>query len=289
MASPMNRDFGDSARQGKQNPANDRGQPRREWPSDKFYRDVEDRTIFVKDIDGYSAHDIVSQLLYFDKIDPDKPITMIINSGGGSITAGLGIIGVMKSLRAPVHTIAFGDCESMASLLLAAGTRGHRQVYAGTRVMIHQPWWDKSFGRQSEGDNLAADMGNTRYRSERLYLHFMDLPATRENLKLIHEALETDTVMNPGQVQALGLADEIISVPNERDLHHLDDERRDDLAERRDFMKLMDEIDLIEHRKVDMDSYQMSEVGQRAIRSLIDERERLNKQHRPQGPQQCPA
>lgn len=289
MASPMNREFGDSARQGQQRPANDRGSQPRDWPRDKFYRDVEDRTIFVKDIDGYSAHDIVSQLLYFDKIDPDKPITMIINSGGGSITAGLGIIGVMKSLRAPVHTIAFGDCESMASLLLAAGTRGHRQVYAGTRIMIHQPWWDKSFGRESEGANLASDMANTRYRSERLYLHFMDLPPSDNNLRLIHEALETDTVMNPGQVQALGLADKIITVPNEKDLDHADDERLDDLAERRDFMKLMDEIDLAEHHKIDMNSYQMSEVGQRAIRSLIDERERLHKHAQPAGPQQRPA
>src|SRR5437016_3608405 len=108
-------------------PANDRERPSvPDWPGDKFYRDVEDRTIYVKDIDAYAAHDIVAQLRFFNKVDPDKPITMIINSGGGIISAGMGIIGVMKTLDAPVHTVAFGDCESMASLLLAAGKRGHR-------------------------------------------------------------------------------------------------------------------------------------------------------------------
>ncbi|HTK83729.1 MAG TPA: ATP-dependent Clp protease proteolytic subunit [Patescibacteria group bacterium] len=271
MPSRVKRDFGDSAKQ-QQKPANDRPS-RREWPGDKFYRDVEDRTIFVNDIDGTAAHDVVSQLLYFDKIDPDKPITMIINSGGGTISAGLGIIGVMKTLRAPVHTVAFGDCESMASLLLAAGTKGHRSIYPGTRFMVHQPWWSKNFGRESDGAVLAADATNSRYRSERLYLHFIGLPPTKNNLKLIHQALETDTVMNTGQAHALGLADNIIGVPDERDFEHLDGERRRDLAERRDFMKLLNEIDHIEHDKVDMSSYQESEVGQRAIRALIDARE----------------
>ncbi len=287
MPSRTTRDFGDSAKL-QQEPAKV-GKPPREWPRDKFYREVEDRTIHVNDLDGNAAHDIVAQLRYFDKIDPDTPITMIIHSGGGTISAGLGIIGVMKTLRAPVHTVAFGDCESMASLLLAAGTRGHRSIYPGTRFMVHQPWWNKTFGRESEGVSLASDASNSRYRSERLYLHFMGLPPTRNNLKLIHQALETDTVMNTSQAHALGLADKIIGVPDESEFDHIDSERRRDLTDRRDFMKLMNEIDHIEHEKVDMSSYHESEVGQRAIRALIDERDRRAAKAQPQGPRHRPG
>ncbi len=257
-----------------------------DFPEDKFYREVEDRTIFVKDISATSAHDIVAQLRFFDKLDPDKPITMIINSGGGYISAGMGIIGVMKSLRAPVHTVAFGDCESMASLLLAAGTRGHRQVYAGTRVMIHQNWQDGGGGTESEMASSAQDMTNTRQRFEHLYLHFMNLPATKRNLHLIADALETDTVMNAAQVKALGLADEILAVPPDSAFDHMDDERRADLKERRAFMKIMAEIDALEAGAIDMTSRKHSGLGQRAIRALITERE---KPSGPSAPDRRPA
>jgi ATP-dependent Clp protease protease subunit len=256
-------------------PANDSGiNPVPLWPLERYYRDPNDRTVYVNEINAASALDIVAQLRYFEKLDPEKPIRMVIHSGGGSISAGQGIIGVMKTMHAPVHTAAFGDCESMASLLLAAGTKGHREIYPGTRFMIHQPHLSDNFGRESQGNNTAWDMANTRRRSEHLYLHFIGLPATKKNLNLISDALETDTVMNAHQVKALGLADRIIDVPPENSYANADAGRRIDLQERRAYMKVMEDVDRIEADSIDMKSHNHAQLGQRAIKALIQEHER---------------
>ncbi len=231
----------------------------------------DDRTIYVQNINAETAHDIVRRLTELDEADPTKPITMIIHSGGGFVSAGRGIIGVMKSLRAPIHTVAFGDCESMASHLLAAGDHGHRKIYAGTRVMIHQPSLSGEFGRESEGAATAKDMENSRRRSERIYLHCLGLPPTKKFLNLMSDALETDTVLNATQACALGLADEVIDTPLKFD--GIDTpERKATRDERRSFLKMLGDVDRLEDSEIDLTSRKQSELGQRAVKILTQER-----------------
>ena len=250
----------------------------------------DDRTIYVQNINADTAHTIVRRLLELDEADPSQPITMIIHSGGGFISAGRGIIGVMKSLRAPLHTVAFGDCESMASHLLAAGDRGHRKIYAGTRVMIHQPSLSADFGRESNGAATAVDMANSRRRSERIYLHCLGLPPTKKFLNLMSDALETDTVLNATQACALGLADEVIDAPPDSAFDGVNTpERKATRAERGSFLKMLGDVDRLEDSEIDMASRKQSELGQRAVKILTQERARYLSRPRSATPGAAPA
>ena len=107
---------------------------------DVFSRLMMERIIFLgTEIDDYTANTLQAQLLYLDSTDPDKDISIYINSPGGSVTAGLGIYDTMQFISSNVSTICVGMATSMAAVLLVSGTEGKRQALPHSRVMIHQP------------------------------------------------------------------------------------------------------------------------------------------------------
>jgi ATP-dependent Clp protease protease subunit len=114
--------------------------PRGERSWDIFSRLLNDRIVFLgTEINDDVANIIIAQLLYLESEDPDKEITLYINSPGGSITAGLAIYDTMQYVRAPTATLCIGLAASMAAWILAAGTKGMRRALPNSRVMIHQP------------------------------------------------------------------------------------------------------------------------------------------------------
>ena len=114
--------------------------PRGERSWDIFSRLLNDRIVFLgTEINDDVANIIIAQLLYLESEDPDKEITLYINSPGGSITAGLAIYDTMQYVRAPVATLCIGLAASMAAWILAAGNKGLRRALPNSRVMIHQP------------------------------------------------------------------------------------------------------------------------------------------------------
>ena len=107
---------------------------------DVFSRLMMERIIFLgTPIDDYTANTIQAQLLYLDSVDPDKDISIYINSPGGSVTAGLGIYDTMQFISSDVSTMCTGMAASMAAVLLVAGKEGKRTALTHSRVMIHQP------------------------------------------------------------------------------------------------------------------------------------------------------
>lgn len=114
--------------------------PRGERTWDIYSRLMNDRILFLgTDVNDDVANLLVAQMLYLESEDPDKEITLYINSPGGSITAGMAIYDTIQYVRAPVSTVCVGMAASMAAWLLAAGAPGLRRALPNSRIMIHQP------------------------------------------------------------------------------------------------------------------------------------------------------
>src|SRR5512141_2358445 len=114
--------------------------PRGERAFDIYSRLLKERVIFmVGPIDDYVANVIVAQMLFLEADNPEKDISLYINSPGGIVTAGMAIYDTMQFIKPDISTICVGQAASMASLLLAAGTHGKRYALPNSRVMIHQP------------------------------------------------------------------------------------------------------------------------------------------------------
>lgn len=108
---------------------------------DIFSRLLKDRIIFVDgEITDATADLIVAQILYLESENPEKDISIYINSPGGSVTAGLAIYDTMQYVKCPIQTICLGQAASMGAFLLAGGSKGKRYSLPSARVMIHQPW-----------------------------------------------------------------------------------------------------------------------------------------------------
>ena len=108
---------------------------------DIYSRLLKDRIVFVGgEVEDGMANAIVAQLLFLQAADPQKEISMYINSPGGSVTAGLAILDTMRMIKCPVATYCVGQAASMGAILLAAGEKGRRHALPHSRIMIHQPW-----------------------------------------------------------------------------------------------------------------------------------------------------
>ena len=108
---------------------------------DIFSRLLKDRIIFVDgEINDTTADLVVAQILYLESENPDKDISIYINSPGGSVTAGLAIYDTMQYVKCGIQTICLGQAASMGAFLLAGGSKGKRFALPSSRVMIHQPW-----------------------------------------------------------------------------------------------------------------------------------------------------
>ena len=115
--------------------------PRGERAYDIYSRLLKDRVIFIgTPVDDVVSNLIIAQLLFLQNEDPDREISVYINSPGGSVTAGLAIYDTMQFVKPPVATYCVGQAASMGALLLGAGAKGKRFALPAARIMIHQPW-----------------------------------------------------------------------------------------------------------------------------------------------------
>lgn len=172
---------------------------------DIYSRLLKDRIVFVTGaIDDYMANLIIAQLLFLEAEDPEKDIHLYINSPGGSVSAGMAIYDTMQYIKPDVSTICIGMAASMASVLLAAGTKGKRFALPYSRVMIHQPLG----GAQGQATDIAIHAKEIlRIREEMNVILSEHTGQTPEQIKL---DTERDNFLTSSEAKAYGLIDDIL-------------------------------------------------------------------------------
>jgi ATP-dependent Clp protease, protease subunit len=172
---------------------------------DIYSRLLNERIVFIgSPVDDQIANLAVAQLLHLQAEDPDKDISMYINSPGGVIYSGLAIYDTMQYVKPDVQTICFGMAMSMGSLLLAGGAPGKRMVLPNARVLIHQP--SGGFEGQSSDIQIhAQEVLNLRRRVDEIYAHH-----TGQDIERVHEDMERDRFFTAEQAVEYGLADRVI-------------------------------------------------------------------------------
>ena len=179
--------------------------PRGERSYDIYSRLLNDRIIFLGEpIDDHVANSVVAQLLHLESADPEKDISLYINSPGGSVTAGLAILDTMNFIKCDVSTICLGECASMAAVLLSAGAKGKRLCLPNSMVLIHQPSGGAQ-GQQTEIQIVADFMLKTRERLNKILAD-----NTGQTLDKIQADTERDNYMTAEQALEYGLVDRIV-------------------------------------------------------------------------------
>ncbi len=173
---------------------------------DIYSRLLNERIVFLgTPVDDQIANLIVAQLLHLESADPDKDISLYINSPGGSIYAGLAIYDTMHFIKPDVQTICIGVAMSMGSLLLAGGAKGKRFSLPNSRILIHQP--SAGFeGQSSDIEIHAREILRTRERIDQIYAEHTGQP-----FEQVHRDMERDRFFNPEQAVEYGLIDQVIS------------------------------------------------------------------------------
>lgn len=178
--------------------------PRGERSYDIYSRLLNERIVFLGEaIDDNVANSVVAQLLHLESADPDKDISLYINSPGGSVTAGLAILDTMNFIKCDVSTICLGECASMAAVLLSAGAKGKRLCLPNSMVLIHQPSGGAQ-GQQTEIAIVADFMLKTRNRLNKILAD-----NTGQTLETIQNDTERDNYMTAEEAVAYGLVDRI--------------------------------------------------------------------------------
>jgi ATP-dependent Clp protease protease subunit len=179
--------------------------PRGERSWDIFSRLLNDRIVFLgSEVNDDAANIIIAQMLYLESEDPDKEITLYINSPGGSITAGLAIYDTMQYVRAPVATVCIGLAASMAAWILAAGTKGLRRALPNSRIMIHQPISGVR-GQASDIEIHAREIIYLRKRMNEILAHH-----TGQSEGKIKDDTERDRYMTADAAMEYGIIDGVI-------------------------------------------------------------------------------
>lgn len=175
---------------------------------DIYSRLLRDRVVMLDtEVTQTSASLIVSQLLFLESEDPDKDISVYINSPGGSVTAGMAIYDTMQFIRPDVHTIVMGQACSMGSLLATAGAPGKRFLLPNARHMIHQPSGGAS-GMQSDIEISYKEITYLKRRLTEIYVTHNSAGKTYEDFE---RDMDRDKFMSAEEAVAYGLADKIIS------------------------------------------------------------------------------
>ena len=172
---------------------------------DIFSRLLNERIIFLgTPIDDMVANLTVAQLLHLESQDPDKDISMYINSPGGSIYSGLAIYDTMNFIKPDIQTICCGVAMSMGSLLLTGGTKGKRFSLPNSRILIHQP--SAGFEGQSTDIEIhAREILNVRARIDQIYAEHTGKPVEE-----VHIDMERDRFFKPDEAVEYGLIDRVI-------------------------------------------------------------------------------
>lgn len=172
---------------------------------DIYSRLLKDRIVFIGGvIEDYLADLIIAQLLFLESEDPEKDISVYINSPGGVVTAGLAIYDTMQYIKPDVSTICIGQCASMGAVLLAAGAAGKRFSLPNSRIMLHQP----SGGAQG----MASDIEIQTTEILRLKEKLNDILAhhTGQPLKRIKKDTDRDFFMSANDAKEYGVIDEVV-------------------------------------------------------------------------------
>lgn len=172
---------------------------------DIFSRLLKERIIFVTgEVHDGMASLIVAQLLFLESENPDKEISMYINSPGGVVTSGLSIYDTMQYIKPKVSTLCIGQAASMGSLLLTAGASGKRFATPNSRIMIHQP--SGGFrGQASDIEIHAREIIALRQRLNEMYVKH-----TGQKLATIEKAMDRDNFLSADAAKEFGLIDEIV-------------------------------------------------------------------------------
>jgi len=173
---------------------------------DIYSRLLNERIVFLgTPVDDQIANLVVAQLLHLESEDPDKDISLYINSPGGSVYAGLAIYDTMRFIRPDVRTICFGVAMSMGSLLLAGGAAGKRMALPNSRILIHQP----SGGFQGQASDIeihAREALDLRRRVDEIYAEH-----TGRSVEQVHEDMDRDRFFTAADAAEYGLVDGVIA------------------------------------------------------------------------------
>lgn len=174
---------------------------------DIYSRLLKDNIIFIgTPIDDHVANLVTAQLLFLEAEDPEKDISLYINSPGGSLTAGMAIYDTMQFVRPDVVTICIGQAASIAAVLLAAGAAKKRFCLPNARVLIHQPWMSGLSGQATDIDIHAREILRMRDVLNRLLAQHTGHPVEK-----LEKDVERDFIMSAEQAKEYGIVDEIIT------------------------------------------------------------------------------
>ena len=174
---------------------------------DIYSRLLRDSIIFIgTSIDDNVANVVTAQLLFLEAEDPERDISLYINSPGGSITAGLAVYDTIQFIRNDVTTICVGQAASMAAVLLAAGSPKKRFALPHARILIHQPWMSGLQGQATDIDIHAREILRIR-----TILNKILAKHTLQPLERIEKDVERDYIMTADQAKDYGIIDEVIS------------------------------------------------------------------------------
>ena len=172
---------------------------------DIFSRLLKDRIIFIDgEINDQMADLVVAQILFLESENPEKDISIYINSPGGAVTAGLAIYDTMKYVKCDIQTICMGQAASMAAILLAGGTKGKRYALPSSRVMIHQPRGGVE-GQESDISILAKEI----LRLKKLSIEYLANDTGKKTDK-IAEDIERDFFMSAQEAMDYGVIDHVM-------------------------------------------------------------------------------
>ncbi|HXG57631.1 MAG TPA: ATP-dependent Clp endopeptidase proteolytic subunit ClpP [Thermoanaerobaculia bacterium] len=173
---------------------------------DIYSRLLKDNVIFLgQPIDDNIANLVIAQMLFLEAENPEKDISLYINSPGGSITAGFAIYDTMQYVKPDIQTICLGQAASFAAVLLAAGTKGKRFALPNSRVLIHQPWLQGLGGQAADIDIHAKDIMRMRHRlNEILASH------TGQPVEKIEKDTDRDYILGASEAREYGLVDQVI-------------------------------------------------------------------------------
>ena len=171
---------------------------------DIYSRLLEDRIVFLTgEIDDLTADIVIAQLIYLEGKDPEKDISLYINSPGGSVTAGMGIYDTMNYIKCDVSTICVGMAASMGAFLLSSGAKGKRYTLPNSEIMIHQPLG----GAQGQASDIAIQAEHIIKIKQRM--NRILAANTSQSLEKIEKDVDRDFYMNAEEALAYGLVDKI--------------------------------------------------------------------------------
>ena len=173
---------------------------------DIYSRLLRDRVVMLDgEVNGHSSSLICAQLLFLEADNPDKDISLYINSPGGSVTAGMAIYDTMQFIKPDVATIVMGQGASMGSLLAASGAKGKRYILPNARHMIHQPLGGAS-GQATDVEIQARELLRWKTVLTNIYVTH-----TGKDYEVLRADMERDNFMTADEAVAYGLADKVIS------------------------------------------------------------------------------